>query len=69
MSELSHEGFHQQVVPPSSFNAHIFRCPYCREYTTMTSPLSFISLEIIGCGNCSRDFLIENDAAHVLTPQ
>jgi len=64
MSEVGeHEAFHT-VVPP--FNAHVFRCPLCRDYTTVLSPLSFISLEVAVCENCGREFLIENDAAHVL---
>jgi len=64
MSEVGRHEAVEVLVPP--FNAHVFRCPYCKDYTTLLSPLSFISLEHAECENCGREFLIENDAAQAM---
>jgi len=64
MSEVSHHGTQQVLVP--AFNAHVFRCPYCRNYTTLLSTHTFICQEEAECENCTRKFVIENDCAHVL---
>lgn len=64
---MSEVGGHEAVdVLVPTFNAHIFRCPYCKDYTTLLSPLSFIPLAQTECENCGREFLIENDVAQVL---
>jgi len=64
MSEVGrHEAFNEMIPP---FNAHVFRCPYCKDHTTVLSPLSFICLEMTECENCGQEFLIENDVAHIL---
>jgi hypothetical protein len=64
MSELSNHESVDVLVPP--FNAHVFRCPYCKNYTTLLSPHSFISFEKSECENCAREFLIENDMAQAI---
>jgi len=64
MSEVSRQELQQVLVPP--FNAHVFRCPYCREYTTLLSTHTFITYEQSECENCGHDFVIENDSAHAL---
>ncbi len=64
MSELGKCEVSDAVV--SSFNAHVFTCPYCKNHTSLLSPRIFISFEKAECENCGQVFLIENDAAHVL---
>ncbi|HSS96418.1 MAG TPA: hypothetical protein VLK33_05295 [Terriglobales bacterium] len=64
MSEVSRQESQQVLVPP--FNAHVFRCPYCKDYTTLLSMNSFICHEQMECENCGRKFVIENDCAHAL---
>lgn len=64
MSEISRHESQPVLVPP--FNAHVFRCPYCKDYTTLLSTHSFISFEETECENCGREFVIENDSAHAL---
>jgi hypothetical protein len=64
MSEVSRHESQQVLVPPC--NAHVFRCPYCKDYTTLLSPHSFISFEQTECENCGREFVIQNDYAHAL---
>ena len=64
MSEVGRHEAVEILVPP--FNAHVFRCPYCKDYTTLLSALSFISLEHTECENCREEFVIQNDAAHPL---
>ncbi len=50
----------------SSFNTHVFTCPYCRRHTSLLSSQTFISLERTECGNCGQEFLVENDTAHAM---
>jgi hypothetical protein len=64
MSQVSRHASQEVLVP--SFNAHVFRCPYCKDYTTLLSTHSFISFEQAGCENCGREFVIENDCAHAV---
>jgi transcription elongation factor Elf1 len=64
MSEVSREESQQVLVPP--FNAHVFRCPYCKDYTTLLSIHTFICNEQTECENCGREFAVENDRAHSL---
>ena len=64
MSAVNIQGPSELSVGP--LDAHVFRCPYCRKYTTLVSPHSFISEGTAECHNCTRIFVIENDIAHPL---
>ena len=64
MSEVSRQESQQVLDPP--FNAHVFRCPYCKDYTTLLSTHTFICHQETECENCGCEFVIENDAAHAL---
>jgi transposase-like protein len=64
MSEVSQPESQEVLVTP--FNAHVFRCPYCKDYTTLLSTHSFISFQQTECENCRQEFVIENDCAHAL---
>ena len=48
-------------------NAHVFCCPYCRNYTSLLSPFTFISEETAECHNCGQIFVVENDVAHAIS--
>jgi transcription elongation factor Elf1 len=65
MSDVAKCEVFDVAIPP--FITHVFRCPCCKNETTVLSPLSFISMERTECENCGQEFLIENDIAHVLT--
>jgi uncharacterized paraquat-inducible protein A len=64
MSAMDMQGLSGVPAPP--LNAHVFRCPQCRVYTSLLSPFSFISRETAECDKCGQIFVIENDVARVL---